>query len=651
MAGLGQDDFRRLLATPRSVQAKDGFKAPAPRLAPPGQKVSIPSTPRTSDATPKRGGGGGGNKFNKFRDKKKKDDEAEESGTGASYRDRARERRDGKSGDADFEETPSRLAQNEGMPRRTAVSRGSEDDDPLADLADESEPNKASSTSVETPQLLGGDALPVRGLDKTLLNRVREEIKAREVTDAELKEAEEYVRRIDGDAEPEFLGLMAKAIYQQVVAGKKEPPLTNPMFAEGRMAFVFDLGFEGDAYIGSPDMPTTLLRSRLEVSGDDAARRASDQVALKVADALAALRTNGADGDVIIGEDGKRRIKKKDKEERERQKQKEEEKPVKPAAAPAPSKPEPVVGIDDDEDIFGDAGRDYTLEVDDRRRREAEAKLAALEAASEEPAPAPSAAADEPEEDIFGPQIPAEFRRARSEEPEAEEDEDTFGPQIPVEFRRPRDEDEEDGEMEVDEPAFGPQVPAEFRRPQTPSDDGVDEEEEYRRRAAVAPAPKAEDEGPKHVKTDWFGKVVVDGREVEEVEKEPKAKIAELVRTVAGEAAAAEIEGPPPEARGFGTAAEKRKKPRKRALDEDEGDYYTGLGGSYGYDSDDDDTFSSKKAAAEPEEEGKGKRGKGKGGGGGKGDDGKKKAKLNEEFQALDKKMQEKWGVSLAGKK
>lgn len=513
-------------------------------------------------------------------------------------------------------------------------------DDPLADLLeDEETSNELGKISVETSKYLGGDEKYthlVRGLDKTLLEKVRADLKTQEATEAELAEAEEYVRRIEGDTVPEFNGPMGKAIYDLIVNGASQKlPETNPLFAPGRMAFVFDLGFDSGVYTGSDDLPTTLMRSRMEIKSDEASRKESDMVVLKVAEAFEALRTKGASGfdneDYIIGEDGKRRIRRKDKEQRA--KKADEAKGV--AAAPKPKAPpkEIVVGIDDDEDIFGDAGRDYTLEVDDRRRREAETKLAVAEGKESEPL--------ETEEDTFGPQIPAEFRRARSEE-SAEGEEDVFGPQIPAEFRGSRNEgDEGDEEMEEagdeGEDTFGPQMPAEFQREESPSDDGVDEEEEYRRRTAAAFVAPATEE-PRQVRTDYFGKVIVDGREVSEEDRKDKGPaIADLVRSAAGETAAAEL-GPND---GFaGLAAAGTKKARKRVHMDDEGDYYTGLGGSYGYDSDDGEAFG-KSAEAKRSSEGR------KGKGGPKGEDGKKKQKLNQELQQVDKKMKEKFGRSL----
>lgn len=92
--GLNQDDFRRILATPRApAPSDDGFKAPAPRL----QKAV--ATPREGDAKkpfkPR--------KFSK--PKPKKDDEDEDK---PAYRDRARERRDGIAGE--FEESEQILS-------------------------------------------------------------------------------------------------------------------------------------------------------------------------------------------------------------------------------------------------------------------------------------------------------------------------------------------------------------------------------------------------------------------------------------------------------------------------------------------------------------------------------------------------------------
>lgn len=110
MAGLSQDDFRRILATPRSVQSKDGFKAPAPKVGAPAAKIQIPVTPR-GDASARPKSSGGPKKFHRPHLEKKK--EEKEEAPGSKYRDRARERRDGV-GNPDFEDSEdilNRLAQ------------------------------------------------------------------------------------------------------------------------------------------------------------------------------------------------------------------------------------------------------------------------------------------------------------------------------------------------------------------------------------------------------------------------------------------------------------------------------------------------------------------------------------------------------------
>ena len=540
-----------------------------------------------------------------------------------------------------------------------------EKDDPLNDLFDDEDQQSSISgpkISIETSQLLGGSSQfthLVRGLDRTLLTKVRDDLKAQTSTVDEEKEAEAYVRRIDGDAEPEFATAMAKAIYTIAVGGKKELPQTNPLFFPGRLAFVWDLGFESGAYSGSSDLPTNLLRSRMEVGDTLTDRKEQNMVVRKVADAIELLRTkrrSGEDEKVVIGEDGKRRVKRKDKEAR-----KKEEEP----AAPSPSgisKPEVIVGMDEDEEwvsdsfslnrrtrrsngsithsIFGDAGRDYQLDVDERRRREAEAKLEGRQLTpepEEEEAYGPQIPAEfrnprddeEMDEETFGPQIPAEFRQ----QPREDEEEETFGPQIPAELRNPRD----DEEMEQEEDTFGPQIPAEFRKPRWAEDEEyVDEEEEYRLRMSAASKPEEKKEEKKQVRTDWFGKVIVDGREVDEKPAEEKEeKIADLVRDAAGDAAAAQLAPVEPVVPSAGT-----KKAKKRVFLEDQGDYYTGLSGAYGYDSEEEVVEASSKI---------GKDGEVKTKKGAKEEEKKKKRRLDVELGEVDKKVKEKFGVGVVG--
>lgn len=109
--GLTQDDFRKILATPRAPTNDDGFKAPAPKL--------VPARKDSGDASGS-GGGSGSNKpfkprkfFNKQKDRKKNGDEDDEDNNGASgsYRDRAKERRLGINDYSESEQILAMLSQ------------------------------------------------------------------------------------------------------------------------------------------------------------------------------------------------------------------------------------------------------------------------------------------------------------------------------------------------------------------------------------------------------------------------------------------------------------------------------------------------------------------------------------------------------------
>ncbi|KND01853.1 uncharacterized protein SPPG_03643 [Spizellomyces punctatus DAOM BR117] len=334
--GLGQDDFRKLLATPRSVLQQTPRAAQTPRQTPRATKdadgfaqpAPVKSKKKLWKPPSKEG--------------------ASQSDNGPGYRDRARERREG--ANPDYEETEQMLA----------VLKASEQ----SQNADRTETD--TSLSIEQSKYLGGDAKHthlVKGLDYALLEKVQRELQQKDAEEKKEEEAIQYVEQIHGDGGSKFNSTFAANIYELAVKkAKVQPPLRNELFIPGRLAFAWELGTidETGDYIGTRDIPTSVMRSRADVKGYDRnfTISGSDLVIEKVASVVAYLREGS--GTAGANPSGKRRVKRKDKEKGQAQIEKVEE--------PGTAKQAQT----EEEDIFADAGREYTFQVEDRGRRPAD---------------------------------------------------------------------------------------------------------------------------------------------------------------------------------------------------------------------------------------------------------------------------------------
>uniref|UniRef100_A0A0K0E3J7 RED_N domain-containing protein n=1 Tax=Strongyloides stercoralis TaxID=6248 RepID=A0A0K0E3J7_STRER len=124
--------------------------------------------------------------------------------------------------------------------------------DPTAKFINSAEKRKQE---IEESKYLGGDVEHthlVKGLDYSLLNKVRSEMQAIE----EMKEEElekEFLSKKEDKVVFEIKSILAKKIEAAIL--KKNTPLVNSNFRRGRMAFSYDLEDE-DA-----DIPLTVLRS------------------------------------------------------------------------------------------------------------------------------------------------------------------------------------------------------------------------------------------------------------------------------------------------------------------------------------------------------------------------------------------------------
>ncbi|KAG9319496.1 hypothetical protein KVV02_004117 [Mortierella alpina] len=352
--GLSQDDFRKLLATPRAVPGGPGgiggsFSGGGMRalgMANRTARAPVPQTPRSSDDS-------GGSHKHKHRKPSQKNPAKDASGGTLKYRDRATERRQGVN--PDYVETEQILSTLEGA---------------AADVAPE--------VLYEQSKFLGGDREHthlVKGLDFALLNKVRQEDVEKDPEVADLDTVFETVQQsakpemssalVVEEEKPEMNSTLASNIYKYAIeeAGKK-PPRFNEMFIPGRTVFVFEVPITSKSKKSKAGVvedhnpfvvPTTVVRSRADVDQNQAGiveNPESDMVMKKVMSVLTAIRT----GERKVG-DSEAELKAKKK-----------------AAAAAAAKAAaarlqdeealPMVEPDvDGDDIFADAGRDYVVEA------------------------------------------------------------------------------------------------------------------------------------------------------------------------------------------------------------------------------------------------------------------------------------------------
>ncbi|KAG0072837.1 hypothetical protein BGZ89_002424 [Linnemannia elongata] len=349
--GMSQDDFRKLLSTPRAAPGgqtgiKGTFSGGGMRalgMANRTSRAPVPQTPRSSE--------GGSNKH-KHKKPSQKNPNKEASSATSKYRDRATERRQGIN--LDYVETEQILT-----------------------TLEEAATDVAPEVIYEQSKFLGGDREHthlVKGLDYALLKKVRQE-EMDEAPEADLDEVFETVEKSVAKAEastteqlpeekPEMSSALAGNIYRYAIeeSGRK-PPKVNEMFIPGRTVFIFEVPItkkskkskDGVVEDNNPFVvPTTVVRSKVDVElhqAGEVENPEADMVMKKVMHVLTAIRT----GERKVG-DHEAELKAKRK-----------------AAAAAAAKEAaqklqdeeilPMVEPDvDGEDIFADVGRDYVLE-------------------------------------------------------------------------------------------------------------------------------------------------------------------------------------------------------------------------------------------------------------------------------------------------
>lgn len=252
---LTNDDFRKLLMTPR---------VGAPNVAPPSA-ITSKAKSQVKQYNEEENPAALRRKKKSHYAKLKKLEEEREKELAEKYRDRARERRDGFN--PDYQGTDINLKASGDY---KSVGPTVEATNTAAEMR---------RRAIQESKFLGGDMEHthlVKGLDFALLQKVRSEITAQDITDEDpakrgkhkpksdkAKEGEEDDddEEYDEDDDMEFSTLIGQRIYRAVF--KSRPPDRNELFQPGRTAYVFELE---DEYAES-DIPTTLIRSKADCPG------------------------------------------------------------------------------------------------------------------------------------------------------------------------------------------------------------------------------------------------------------------------------------------------------------------------------------------------------------------------------------------------
>ncbi|CAH1382195.1 hypothetical protein MTP99_006138 [Tenebrio molitor] len=244
---LTNDDFRKLLMTPRSTPAN----APAPGSIREAMANSSSMPPPKEDKNEAR------RKKKSYYAKLKKQEDNKMAELAEKYRDRASERRQG-------------------------VNPDYQSDDPVAtaqayravapDLKSGFDAAERRRQMIQESKFLGGDMEHthlVKGLDYALLQKVRSEIQHIEqeqeqelerlaTKTSEEKEKKEVQKREEDELK--FKTKIGKSIYHTICSLKSRHIERSEIFVPGRMAYVIDLDDEAES-----DIPTTLIRSIADV--------------------------------------------------------------------------------------------------------------------------------------------------------------------------------------------------------------------------------------------------------------------------------------------------------------------------------------------------------------------------------------------------
>ncbi|GAA5809578.1 hypothetical protein MFLAVUS_002989 [Mucor flavus] len=349
--GLSQEDFRKLMATPRRPDTESTntqFKAPAPKSS--GAIFAKPHSLRKK------------NTFKKKKPNDEEDEDSEEEDSKSNYRDRAAERRQHTTDPTD----DSQLSTEE-LLQRTQIEAGEELD--AKQLYDQS-------------KFLGGDVTHthlVKGLDFALLRKVRTDLEKKKEESDSGSEEEEEEQQLEQQPQPQqqqqieedidltlekfergekvteenqdqdqtmqetskFLTVMAKNIHDQVIQQTNTKPRVE-LFQPGRMAFVFELADEVGHYSDAFAIPTAVIRSKADIAAklsnsgwSEDSRQETSLVIDKISQVMQAIKRGDRGNNAVTT--------------------------IKPTIE-ITSQPIAVVEDSFMGDIFADVGRDYQLD-------------------------------------------------------------------------------------------------------------------------------------------------------------------------------------------------------------------------------------------------------------------------------------------------
>ncbi|KAI9592299.1 RED-like protein N-terminal region-domain-containing protein [Syncephalis fuscata] len=363
-SGLTQDDFRRLMQTPRPHSSQSSTietELEQQQSARPAKKsIAFDKTIAETKG-----------EFARPRPRSRKPrnndiDDDNETLSSAKYRDRAKERREGINPD---------YAESE----RILANLASDNQQLLADLHHETQDAETSERLArqemeERFKLLGGDVSHthlVKGLDYSLLDKRRREIKQDDTQDdnrtirSTPQKVASKVADIQTSSQDEMkirTGL-ARNIHAIAVSSLKQPPTLqlNELFRYGRMAYTFQLDetrSDGSRKAGDAwNIPTAVIRSKGEgqVGMRGSGSAANDLVISKICGIIEDIRTG-----TRVEPSSLRTA----------------PKTLSSTVSVIKEKLEPNVtstlnalqlndGDDDDEDIFADVGRDYECIIDE----------------------------------------------------------------------------------------------------------------------------------------------------------------------------------------------------------------------------------------------------------------------------------------------
>ncbi|KAM8704310.1 hypothetical protein ACLKA7_008850 [Drosophila subpalustris] len=294
---LTNDDFRKLLATPRgpppgssTSSGSSGYLATAQFATPAaasGEKKKSQSSSERNDLRRKK---------KNFYAALKKQEDVKLQELSEKYRDRARERRDNANPDYTNASTPGHGSSTNAY---RAVA---------PDMKSGIDAAERRRRIIQESKFLGGDMKHthlVKGLDYALLQKVRSELHSKEAEEEEIAAALAREKLAEAAAAAEQLeaerreaedinainGQMARNIYNLIQSRRSKEVPRNELFAPGRMAYVIDMEDEMDM-----DIPTTLKRSKYEVPvarEEIATLTTNDIVINKLSQILSYLRAGG----------------------------------------------------------------------------------------------------------------------------------------------------------------------------------------------------------------------------------------------------------------------------------------------------------------------------------------------------------------------